>query len=202
MTRAADASSGAQGAAQVTLEHLFTRTARAFGVTPAQMRAPRANATAHDARLAFSRIAILAGAGEMAVAMKLGRSGQWVRTAADEAGARFDADRGFAESYQEIEIECVVETGVSARTLYPLPVDADPRAIAERLIDSPREAMRVGTADLATLGAAFLALDDEITLLRAENAALRTPLFKMDLSNGQITKIEDPRREPIGAAVG
>ena len=84
----------------------------------------------------------------------------------------------------------------------PLPVDADPRAIAERLIDSPREAMRVGTADLATLGAAFLALDDEITLLRAEIAALRTPLFKMDLSNGQITKIEDPRREPLGAAVG
>ena len=188
--------------AQVTLEHLFTRTARAFGVRPSDMRQRRAIPKVQDARLAFCRLAVLAGAGEVAVGQKLARDTKFVREAVWNAGARFDADRDFAEAYQEIEIECVAETGVSARTLYPLPVDADPRAIAERLIDSPREAMRVGTADLATLGAAFLALDDEITLLRAENAALRTPLFKMDLSNGQITKIEDPRREPIGAAVG
>lgn len=171
--------------AEVTLEHLFTRTAAAFGVPLWKMRSRHAEQKAVDARLAFCRLAVLAGAGELAVGMKLARDANFVRKAVWDAGVRFDADRAFAQLYQEIEIECVAETGVAARTLYPLPKDVDPRTIAERLVDSPREAMRVGVADLAAIGAAFLALDDEITLLRAERGGLLNQLLK-DVSNGQV----------------
>lgn len=169
---------------EVTLEHLLTRTAKAFCVAPWLVRSRHKDAKAADARLAFCRLARLAGAGELAIGMKLGRPAAFVQEAVWNAGARFDADRAFAERYQEIEIECVAEKGVAERTLYPLPADHDPRAIAERLVHSPREAMAVGVADLATLGSAFLALDDEITLLRAENAALRKPASK-DVEHGQ-----------------
>lgn len=168
----------------VSLEHLFTRTAKAFGVTPAQLRSRSSHANSNDARLAFCRLAVFAGASEIAVGMKCGRSVKWVSQAVWSAGSRLDADRAFAALYHEIEIECVAETGVAAATLYPLPKDADPRTIAERLVHSPREAMAVGTADLATIGAAFLALDDENTLLRAEIAGLRKPVSK-DVAHGQ-----------------
>ncbi|MFT4098458.1 MAG: hypothetical protein QM651_15175 [Rhodoblastus sp.] len=170
--------------AEVTLEHLFTRTARAFGTRPCDMRSRCADPKARDARLAFCRLAILAGAGDLAVGMKLGRDAAFVRQAVWNAGARFDADRDFAARYQDVELECVVEAGVAARTLYPLPLDSDPRTIAERLVHSPREAMAVGTADLATIGAAFLAIDDEITLLRAEIAGLKKTPSK-DVEHGQ-----------------
>ena len=170
--------------AEVTLEHMLTRTARAFGAPVWMMRTRHTDEKAVAAGEAVCRLARLAGAGELAIGMKLGRDANFVVKAVWDAGARFDADRDFAERYQEIELECVAEAGVALRTLYPLPDDADPRTIAERLVHSPREAMAVGTADLATLGAAFLALDDEITLLRAELAGRKKSVSK-DVENGQ-----------------
>lgn len=168
---AADFSSGARysDAVHVSLEHLFTRTARVFGVTPAQLRSRSSHAASNDARLAFCRLAVLAGAGELAVGMKCGRSTAWVSEAVWAAGSRLDADRAFAGRFHEIELECVAETGVAAATFYPLPADSDPRAIAERLVHSPREAMAVGVADLATLGAAFIALHDQFNALSKDS---------------------------------
>lgn len=184
MSPVADVAPGGTAAVEVSLEHMLTRTARAFGVTSAQMRVPRDTKIALPARLAFCRMAKFAGAGELAIGMKISRNAAWVDVAVWRAGRLLETDGNFAERYREVELECVAEAHLSAATVYPLPVDRDPRAIAERLVESPREAMRVGVADLATLGAAYLALSDELEQLRASRAAPVEPASK-DLENGQ-----------------
>lgn len=171
--------------AQVTLEHLLTRLARAFDIQPSLLRSRHAQPKAIAARMAFCRMARFAGAGDVVIGMKIGRAPSFVDQAVWEAGLRISADRDFASRYLEVELECVAEAQLAESALYPLPRDADPRAIAARLLDSPREAMSVGVGDLAALGAAFLALSDELEQLRAERAEPLAPALK-DVSNGQV----------------
>ena len=77
--------------AQVTLEHLFTRTARAFGVRPSDMRQRRAIPKVQDARLAFCRLAVEAHGGRI-----------WVDDAPG-GGARFNLTLPQAEAVGKAE---------------------------------------------------------------------------------------------------
>ena len=159
---------------EVNLSHVFERVAQRFGLTLDQMRGVATKA--HAAQIAYCYLARgLTGCSELAIGMKVARDAGWVVEACKEAAHRAIAeDRAFAETLAEIEIECLVEAGVSDRTLYPLPKLADPSQIATRIVASPREAMQVGIADLQTLGAAYLALERENArpVVNAEIAAL------------------------------
>ena len=158
----------------VTPQHVLERVAQRFALSLDKLRGDRH--AAHEAQIAYCYLAHgLTGCSGMTIGMRIGRDQQWVAAAIDECATRALAeDRRFHEVLTEIEIECLAEAGVADRTHYPLPRMTEPHAIAQRLVASPREALQVGIADLQTIGAAFLAIEETVALT-ARGPVAKTP---------------------------
>lgn len=143
----------------IPLDVILETVALRFDLTNNALR----RQSSENARLARSVYCYLARGLQAGTPRAIGEavmmSEEDVEAACDWAAGELSDSREFVQRIAEIEIEARAFVGVAAKYGLPLPTTANPKAIALRLIHSPREAGRVSIGDLCAIGAAYLTLD-------------------------------------------